>query len=90
MPTRINTQKLLGGWDGGGGSRGTPQAPPAAQIPLSGTVLASSQVSVTARSCCLPSDPGAVLKLFSGCSLEGLASSSSSAFLMARRTCELE
>lgn len=64
--------------------------PPPAQIPLSGRVSASIQVSVTARSGCLSAAPGRGPLTLWICSLKGLASSSSSAFLMDRRMSELE
>ena len=53
-------------------------------------VSASCQVLVTARSGCLSTGLGRVPSLFDTCSLEGLASSSSSAFLTVRRMSELE
>lgn len=60
------------------------------QIPLSGTVSASTQVLVAARSGCLSAGLGRVPLRFGLRSLEGRASSSSSAFLMDRRMSELE
>lgn len=72
------------------GGRGALQASPPAQIPLSGVVPASSQVLVAARSGCLSAGLDRVSLLFCPCSLEGLASSSTSAFLMVRRMSELE
>lgn len=53
-------------------------------------VPASSQVLVAAWSGCLSAGLGSVQLLFCPCSLKGLASSSSSAFLTVRRMSELE